>query len=140
MDGYDMEEYMEEEGDETEEQWQKESLYLDLKDRTYVQELMEIDRVRELKWLNERLNQRTIEKNKLIIRLKALKEEFKVANNYSFYHNKNFKDLNKFFELDGLYHCPVCSFNAKKPFIIRKHINTDHLKVKLWKCLDCDQG
>ena len=76
MDGYDMEEYMEDymeeegdEGDETEEQWQKESLYLDLKDRTYVQELMEIDRVRELKWLNERLNQRTIEKNKLISRL-----------------------------------------------------------------------
>ena len=99
----------------------------------YIQELKNVEGLKEEQELLDKFNEREIVKKKLIRHLKVLKEQV-----------NNGKEVKKegavFVNDNGYFHCPECQYKAKHKGDTKLHINAIHLKIKPWKCLECHKG
>ena len=99
------------------------------------QELKNKESLEEEQELIGKLNERKIEKEKLISHLKALKDQIKAPKN---------KSLNKeesvLIRINGYFNCTECRFKSYKKWPLKVHIDAIHLKLKPFKCSNCDKG
>ena len=110
----------------------------------YKVELSQKESLKEEQELMDQFNEREIEKEQLISRLKALKDQVKVTNDDNFNNGNEVKSNERVFvKVDGFFNCPEspeCHYKSKLKFHLMDHINAIHLKVKNFKCPDCDRG
>ena len=103
------------------------------------EELNHREIMKEEQELIDQFNKREIEKEKLIDHLKALKNQAKV-NASKGALKKGRKKETMFIRIDGFFNCPECDYKAKTKQHLKRHLNGFHLKLKPFKCTECDEG
>ena len=94
--------------------------------------------LKEIQELTEKFNERKIEKERLIRILNDLKVE---ADSLQFGINGKIVHLKSAItKTNGFYICPYCQYKLTHLFNIKTHIAAIHLKLKSWKCSDCNKG
>ena len=105
------------------------------------EELKQKECFKEEQELINEFNEREIEKNKLINHLKALKDQGKVTRKNIFNNGKETENNETLLiRIDGFFNCLECFYKTKFKHNLKKHINASHLKLKPFKCSDCDKG
>ena len=92
-------------------------------------ELKNKESLKEEQELIEVLNEREVEKAKLISHLKSLKKQV---------DTKASKGTTNFISKNGLFECPECPMNSKWKVSVINHIKTMHRKIhKFFDCPEC---
>ena len=96
----------------------------------YNQEVKEKEISKELQELIDEFNERQIEKQKLTIHLKNLRNDL-IAK-----ENELDQDTQRnLIRVDGFFSCPECPFKTKYTSHLNRHKNAVHRKLKPWRCV-----
>ena len=103
------------------------------------QELKNKESLKKEQELVDKINEKEIEKKKLITYLKALKNQPQIKNNSTLGYDAatSQKNLTK---INGCFSCPECRIKINRKENLNRHLNAVHRKLKPWKCSDCDKG
>ena len=125
------------------------------------QELKDKESLKEKQKLIGKINEKKIEKEKLISHLKSLKDQIntkasketmKIISKNGFFEcpecpNKSkwkqnvtshIKSIHR--KINELFDCPECHYKSNRRSSVKDHINIVHRKLKPFKCSDCDKG